>query len=40
MEGRDRIVLRVAPDGTPALQMLDAGGKVIGELPQPASRAR
>lgn len=34
MEGRDRIVLRVAPDGTPKLQFLDASGKVVGELPQ------
>lgn len=37
-EGRDRLVLRVAPDGTPKLQFLDAAGKVISELPQsPAS---
>ncbi|HEY6387207.1 MAG TPA: hypothetical protein VIX91_16150 [Candidatus Acidoferrum sp.] len=34
-EGRDRLVLRVAPDGTPKLQFLDAAGKVISELPQP-----
>lgn len=33
-EGRDRIVLRVAPDGTPKLQFLDATGKVVAELPQ------
>lgn len=33
-EGRDRIVLRVAPDGTPKLQFLDASGKVVSELPQ------
>lgn len=33
-EGRDRIVLRVAPDGAPKLQFLDAAGKVLGELPQ------
>jgi hypothetical protein len=33
-EGRDRLVLRVAPDGTPKLQFLDAAGKVISELPQ------
>ena len=40
-EGRDRLVLRVAPDGTPKLQFLDASGKVVSELPQtsaPASR--
>ena len=40
MEGRDRIVLRVEPDGTPTLQMLDAEGKIIGEMPQPAGRAK
>jgi hypothetical protein len=34
MEGRDRLVLRVAPDGTPKLQFLDATGKVVSELPQ------
>lgn len=33
-EGRDRIVLQVAPDGTPKVQLLDAAGKVISELPQ------
>jgi hypothetical protein len=36
-EGRDRIVLRVAPDGTPKLQFLDAAGKVLSELPQTAT---
>ena len=36
-EGRDRLVLRVAPDGTPKLQFLDASGKVVSELPQPAT---
>lgn len=33
-EGRDRIVLRVAADGTPILQVLDAAGNVIGRLPE------
>ena len=33
-EGHDRLVLRVAPDGTPKLQFLDAAGKVLSELPQ------
>ncbi len=33
-EGRDRIVIRVAPDGTPQLQMLDAVGNVVDELPR------
>ena len=34
MEGRDRLVLSVAPDGSPKLQFLGASGKVISELPQ------
>jgi hypothetical protein len=34
MEGRDRLVLRVAPDGAPKLQFLDASGKVFSEIPQ------
>lgn len=39
-EGRDRLLLRVAPDGTPKLQFLDAAGKVVSELPQsPAGAA-
>jgi hypothetical protein len=35
-EGHDRIVIRVAPDGTPKLQMLDADGGVVDELPPAA----
>lgn len=31
-EGRDRIVLRVAPDGTPSIQLLDAAGHVTKEI--------
>jgi len=31
-QGRPRIEMRVAPDGTPSLQMLDGSGKVTGEL--------
>jgi len=34
VEGRDRIVIRVAPDGTPTLQFLDANGKVTNEIGQ------
>jgi hypothetical protein len=34
VQGRDRIVIRVAPDGTPALQFLDANGKVTNEIGQ------
>lgn len=33
-QGRDRIVLRVDSNGNPAVQILDAQGKVIGQLPQ------
>jgi hypothetical protein len=32
-EGRDRIVLRVAADGTPGLQFLDSAGKVVANFP-------
>ncbi|MGA2095679.1 MAG: hypothetical protein ABSH39_05225 [Candidatus Acidiferrum sp.] len=35
-QGRDRIILRVAPDGSPKLQFLDADGKIVSELPQTA----
>lgn len=35
-QGRDRIVLKVAADGTPSLQFLDEQGKVIGQLPKEA----
>lgn len=37
MEGRDRIVLRVAPDGTSVIETLDATGKVTGTIPQTGS---
>jgi hypothetical protein len=33
VEGRDRIVIRVQPDGTPALQFLDEKGNVTSQLP-------
>lgn len=32
-QGRDRIVIEVAPDGSPSIRMLDQNGKVIGKLP-------
>ena len=32
-EGRDRIIITVAPDGNPKLQFLDSQGKVVSELP-------
>jgi hypothetical protein len=33
-DGRDRIVLKVAADGTPSLQFLDVSGKVLNEMPE------
>lgn len=36
-EGRPRIVAKVAADGSPVLQFLDADGKVVQQLPQAAS---
>lgn len=33
-QGRDRLVLKVAADGTPSLQFLDEQGKVIGQFPK------
>jgi hypothetical protein len=32
--GKERIVMKVAPDGTPSLAFLDADGRVVNELPQ------
>ena len=32
--GRVRILMKVAPDGTPSLEFLDAHGKVVSELPE------
>lgn len=34
-DGHDRIILQVAPDGSPILKFLDATGKVVSQLPQP-----
>lgn len=33
--GKDRIVIQVAADGTPVIKFLDATGKVISQLPPP-----
>ncbi len=33
-QGRDRIIMMVAADGSPSLQFLDEQGKVIGEFPK------
>jgi hypothetical protein len=32
-QGRDRLVIRVAADGSPVIQFLDEGGKVVSQLP-------
>jgi hypothetical protein len=37
VQGRDRLVIRVQPDGTPVLQLLDENGKVTSQLPPSAS---
>lgn len=34
VEGRDRIVLKVAGDGTPSMQFLDDQGKVVAQFPK------
>lgn len=38
-EGRTRVLLRVAADGTAAMQFLDASGKVTREWPEIAARS-
>ncbi len=38
-DGHSRIVIQVAPDGSPSLQFLDASGKVISQLPDDAGKA-
>jgi hypothetical protein len=35
VDGHDRIVLEVAPDGSPSVRFLDAEGKLISQLPPP-----
>jgi hypothetical protein len=37
-DGRDRITIRVARDGSPTIQLLDAKGKVVSQLPEKSSR--
>jgi len=34
VNGKSRIVMKVAADGTPSLEFLDADGRVVSELPQ------
>ncbi len=36
--GRTRIMIKVAPDGTPVIQLLDQEGKVTAELPHPEKK--
>ena len=33
VQGRDRVVIRVAPDGSPVLKLLDQRGRVTSQLP-------
>lgn len=33
-QGHTRILLEVSPDGTPVIELLDATGKIVGQLPQ------
>jgi hypothetical protein len=35
-KGRDRIVIRVDPEGAPLIQLLDERGKIVRQLPEPA----
>src|SRR5262249_53246259 len=32
-EGRGRLIIEVAPDGTPAIRFLDESGKIVSALP-------
>jgi hypothetical protein len=36
-DGRPRIVIEVAANGSPSLQFLDANGKVVSQLPNVGS---
>lgn len=38
-QGRAKIMMTVSPEGEPSLNFLDAEGKIIMHLPQPATRA-
>jgi hypothetical protein len=33
-DGRSRIIIKVSADGAPSLQLLDASGRVIDQLPR------
>jgi len=35
-DGQDRVVVEVASDGSPAIRLLDARGKIVSQLPQVA----
>jgi hypothetical protein len=32
-QGRDRLVIKVAADGSPSIQFLDEGGRIVSQLP-------
>jgi hypothetical protein len=34
VDGRDRVVIKVAPDGKPSIELLDEKGKVVSRLPK------
>jgi hypothetical protein len=34
-KGHDRLIIKVAADGSPTIQFLDEGGKVVSQLPAP-----
>lgn len=34
-QGRDRLVIKVAANGSPSIQFLDEGGRVVSQLPAP-----
>jgi hypothetical protein len=38
-DGHDRIVIRVAADGSPTIQFLDQGGKVVSQMLSPTTPA-
>lgn len=38
VDGRDRIIIRVAGDGSPVIQFLDANGKVVSQIPDISKR--
>ena len=39
-EGRPRILIRVAPDGSPTIRLLNQAGKLLAQLPEAQSNPR